>query len=194
LEEKMKRTVALVLAVALMLMIPVSASAAQLAGVTVADEVSIGGEPASLAGMGIRKKFIIKVYVASLYMAEIKLSQEDIINSDQAKALRMNFVYKKVSADSLQEAWKEGFQKNTPKSSENLKVRMDKFVGLFTEDALKGDEYLMTYQPGTGTKIVLKGKEVATIPGADFASALMGIWFGNFPADSGLKRTVLGGM
>ncbi len=190
----MKRTVALVLAVALMLMIPVSASAAQLAGVTVADEVNIGGKSASLAGMGIRKKLFIKVYVASLYMAETKLSQKDIINSDQAKALRMNFVYKKVGADSLQEAWKEGFQNNTRNASANLKVRMDQFVALFAEDALKGDEYLMTYQPGTGTKIILKGKEVATIPGADFASALMAIWFGDFPADKGLKKTVLRGM
>ena len=71
---------------------------------------------------------------------------------------------------------------------------MDQFVGMFKEDAVKGDSYLFTYAPGGGTTIILKGKEMGTIEGADFASALMAIWFGDKPADKGLKKSVLKGM
>jgi hypothetical protein len=144
--------------------------------------------------MGIRNKLVVKVYVAGLYMAEPALTAEKIVDLDQARAIRMHFLYKKVGADKLREAWIEGFEKNTPEASLDLKQRMDAFVGLFAKDAVKGDEYLFAYSPGTGTVVTLEGREVATIEGADFARALMAIWFGDHPADKGLKKNVLKGM
>jgi hypothetical protein len=168
--------------------------AAELAGVTVADSISIGGSDVPLAGMGIRKKFVIKVYVASLYMAGNPSDAGEIISTDTARALRMNFLYKEVGVDSLQGAWKDGFEGNTPEPSEDLKKRMDQFVNLFSSPAMKGDEYLISYEPGKGTTISLKGADGVTIPGADFASAVFAIWFGDKPADKGLKKKVLKGV
>jgi hypothetical protein len=176
------------------IMVAVPVFAGDMMGVTMEDTVTIGEHTASLAGMGIRHKFVIKVYVTGLYMAEPELSQEAIISSDQAKAVRMHFLYKRIGAQKLQETWREGFEKNTPDASEDLKERMDTFVSLFTEDAAKDDEYLFTYEPGAGTVIALKNREVGTIPGADFAQALLAIWFGDYPADKGLKKSVLKGL
>ena len=145
----------------------------------------------SLVGMGIRNKLVVKVYVAGLYMEEPSRTQEEIIGSDQAKAVLMHFLYKKVEGEKLRKAWVEGFEKNTPEANADLKSRMDRFVDLFSGDALKGDEYLFSYIPGKGTTVTLAGREAATIEGADFASALMGIWFGDHPADKGLKKSIL---
>ncbi|UCG37679.1 MAG: chalcone isomerase family protein [bacterium] len=190
----MKRNGVLVLVLVLaMFAAPPAAPAAEMGGVTVQDTISIGSSTARLAGLGFRKKFVIKVYMAGLYMAEPELSQGSIIASDQAKAVFMHFVYGKVEAAKLQEAWREGFEKNTPGAGADLRQRMDRFVGLFREDALRGDEYLLAYEPGVGTRIILKGQEVDTIPGADFASAMMAIWFGDYPADAGLKKNILAG-
>ena len=168
--------------------------AAELAGVTLSDSIKIGEKDSSLAGMGIRKKVIIKVYVAGLYMENPQLDPESIINSNQAKGMTMDFVYKKVEGEKLQSAWREGFDKNTPERSPDLEKKMDQFINMFTETAVKGDHYLITYEPGKGTTVKLKDKIKGTIPGEDFMRAVMAIWFGNIPADKGLKKSVLKGV
>ena len=169
-------------------------SAVEVAGVTLDEFMEIGGKQVQLAGKGIRKKVVIKVYVAGLYMEIPRLDQEIIINSDQAKGLSMDFVYKKVEGEKLQSAWREGFDNNTPERSPDLSSKMDQFVAMFTQDAVKGDHYLITYEPGAGTTVNIKGEVKGTIPGEEFMRAVMAIWFGDKPADKGLKKSVLKGM
>ena len=183
--------IAVVFLAATMAILPApSGHAAELAGVTMPDTRTIGGKTASLVGMGIRTKtFIgIKVYVAGLYMANPSTDADDITGSDQAKAMVMKFLYKKVEGEKLQNGWREGFDNNTPEASADLQKRMDRFVSLFTESALKGDEYVFAYEPGRGTTVTLKGNVRETIPGADFGQALMAIWFGDKLSDGGLKK------
>jgi hypothetical protein len=45
-----------------------SALAGELEGVSMPDDVSVEGHPLKLNGMGLRKKFIVNVYVAGLYV------------------------------------------------------------------------------------------------------------------------------
>ncbi|MBV8201615.1 MAG: chalcone isomerase family protein, partial [Acidobacteria bacterium] len=47
---------------------PPPAAAATLADVTLPDKVDAGGQPLVLDGLGLRKKFFIKVYVGGLYL------------------------------------------------------------------------------------------------------------------------------
>lgn len=164
--------------------------AGELAGVTLDDTMGIGDKTVTLAGMGIRvKTFLkVKVYLAGLYMENPSKNAGDIIGSDQAKAMVMSFLYKEVEGEKLQESWRAGFDANTPSAGPDLKKRMERFVSLFSASAIKGDTYIFSYEPGKGTTITLKGEDRATIPGADFASALMAIWFGDELGDGGLKK------
>jgi hypothetical protein len=139
----------------------------------------------------------IKVYAAGLYMEKPALKTDEIITSDQAKAMVMIFLYKEVEGEKLQEAWRDGFAANTPAAEPDLKSKMDNFVSLFVDSALKGQRYVFAYVPGIGTTVNLGTGVIATIPGADFASALMAIWFGDKPGDGGLKalkKSILEGM
>jgi hypothetical protein len=196
----MKRAALLTLALILVFTVtPLSLQAGELAGVTMDDTLRIGGDTVNLAGMGIRTKTFlkVKVYVAGLYMKSPSGDPSDIIGSDQAKAIVMNFLYKKVEGEKLQESWRDGFEANTPSAGPDLKKRMDQFVSLFSAAAMKGDKYIFAYEPGNGTTVSLKGDVKATIPGADFASALMAIWFGDKLGDGGLKtlkKSLLKGM
>jgi len=190
----MKKAAVSAIFVFLSVLIAIPVLAGEMSGVTMENTLTAGVSELALVGMGIRNKFVVKVYVAGLYMAEPALAPEKIVDLDQPKAIRMHFLYKKVGAEKLREAWIEGFEKNTPGASEDLKNRMEAFVELFTTDAEKGDEYLFAYTPATGTIVTLKGREAATIKGSDFASALMAIWFGDHPADKGLKKSVLKGL
>jgi hypothetical protein len=187
-------SLALLVSLGVLTTLPVHpAAAAEVAGVTLPDEMDIGGKTTPLVGIGLRKKMIIKVYAAALYMEGSTPDAARILGADEARGLLMHFIYKKVDTKSLKEAWEDGFKNNTPGASDDLKARMDEFVAMFDEDALKGEQILMVYQPGTGTTVTIKGQEKGPIPGADFASALFAIWFGDKPADKGLKKNVLAG-
>ncbi len=52
---------------------------------------------------------------------------------------------------------------------------------------------MVTYTPGTGTEVAVKGKLKGTIPGKDFMEALFSIWFGKNPPSGDLKKGMLGG-
>lgn len=196
----MKKTAVLTLALILAFtIVPHTLFAGELAGVTMDDSIQIGGKTVTLTGMGIRTKTFlkVKVYVAGLYMEKPSTSTVDIIGSDQARAMVMSFLYKKVEGEKLQAGWREGFEANTPSAGPDLKKRMDQFVSVFSTAAMKGDSYIFAYEPGKGTTITLKGEIKATIPGADFASALIAIWFGDKLGDGGLKslkKSMLKGM
>jgi hypothetical protein len=184
----MKKTSVLTMAVLIAITFAAPAlHAGELAGVTLDDTIRIGEKTLTLTGMGIRTKTFLKVKVAGLYMENPTLKADDIIGSDQARAMVMSFVYKEVEGEKLQEAWREGFAANTPSAGPELEKRMDQFVSLFSAPAVKGDRYVFSYEPGKGTNITLRDGVKATIPGADFASALMAIWFGDKLGDGGLK-------
>ena len=196
----MKKTAFLTLVMILAFtVVPGTLPAGELAGITLDDTLRIGEKTATLTGMGIRTKTFlkIKVYVAGLYLENPSNDPSAIIDTNQAKAITMNFLYKEVEGKKLQESWRDGFKANTPAAGPDLKKRMDKFVSLFSAAAMKGDSYIFAYEPGKGTTVTLKDSIKATIPGADFAGALMAIWFGDKLGDGGLKtlkKSLLKGM
>jgi len=164
--------------------------AAEVAGVTLPDSINISEKTCRLDAAGVRKKLFIKVYAAGLYLEKPADGLDEVINTDQTKAVLMHFVYRKVQADKLNSAWREGFAKNTPGAGTGLKKRMAAFIALFKDDAVKGDRILLSYLPGRGTTVTFNDRQLGTIAGHDFNRALMKVWFGESPADRGLKESV----
>ena len=172
-----------------------AAYSAELAGVTMPDTMEIGGKECKLVGMGIRKKFsIVKVYVFGLYLENPSTDPARIISSDEVKGMFIEGIGPTMSAKKIQSAWRKGFKDNTQDPSDDLAARMDKLVGIFTEEAKKGDTFSFTYVPGQGISTTIKEQEAGVIPGVDLMKALVAIWFGDKPADKGLKKSVLKGL
>ena len=171
-----------------------TASAAELAGISVADEITAANQQTLvLNGMGLREKLWVDVYVGSLYLPSKANTTEDVLAQDGAMRIQMDFVYKKVESIKLIKAWKEGFEKNqTPETLTGLLDRIEQFYGYFAEDAVKGDVYVLDYVPEQGTAVSKNGQLLGTIEGADFKNALIEIWLGKKPADKGLKKGMLG--
>ncbi len=179
--------------VAVLLLTPLPAlQAKELAGVTMPDKLAISGRESSLVGMGVRTIFFIKVYVGGLYMAEPARDERVVISSDQPKRLVLHFVHSKVEKDKLLTAWREGFEKNSGPHLAALKGRIDRFNSFFDSDVKSGEEAVITYLPSIGTEVVFRGASKGVIEGKDFMEALFKIWFGDKPADSGLKLGLLG--
>ena len=182
------------LLIALLCLFTASASAAELDGVFVDDEIqSSSGETLVLNGMGLREKFWVDVYVGSLYLTKPSQDVAEILSRPGPLRLQLDFVYKKVSSQQMVDTWREGFEKNQNEQTlAKLKDRIDQFYGYFSEHAVAKDRFVLDYAPDEGTRISKNGKILGTIEGEDFKNALLELWLGNHPADKKLKKGMLG--
>jgi hypothetical protein len=179
------------LVIAVVLAATTAAWGAELAGVSMPDSTQVADQDLVLNGMGLRKKSIVKVYVAGLYLAEKSSDAKAILDSDSARRLAMDFRYG-VSAEKLCGGWDDGLENNTSNASDELKA---KFATLceYMEDVEKGDTMVYTYVPGKGTEVSVKDAVKGEIAGKDFADALWACWIGPEPPSAGFKKGLLGG-
>jgi hypothetical protein len=168
----------------------------ELADVTMADTLQVGESTVTLTGMGIRTKTFlkVKVYVAGLYMENPSKDPQKIITEDETKRLFIQGIGPTMKAKAIKEALWAGFDANTPDRTEDLQKKMETVANYFTEPAQKGDTFGFTYEPGTGTTVTIKGEKMPAVPGKDLMEAVFAIWFGDQPADKGLKKSVLKGL
>lgn len=174
--------------------ITVDVRAKEIGGVDVkASIVTEKGVVLQLNGAGIRTKFIFDVYVGQLYLEKPRSATEDVLADTGQKMMVMHFVYDKVEKDKLVKGWDEGFSGNTaPAALERIAARVEEFNSFFG-DIKKGEEIVLDYMPGIGTRVVFAGEEKGIIPGKDFNDALLRIWLGDKPVTKKLKRKLLGG-
>ena len=165
--------------------------AGEVAGVKMADTVSVEGKSLKLNGMGLRKKVVFKVYVAGLYLETPSPAGEAVIASDQTKRMQLS-VLRSLKSKQVMEAIEEGFEKNSKAQMGALKERLGKF-GAMISDVVEGDQIVMTYVPGKGTIVSVKGADKGLIEGKDFADALFAVWLGNNPVQEDLKKALLHG-
>ncbi len=169
----------------------VEARAASLAGVTLPDSVQISDQELTLNGIGLRKKLFIKVYVAGLYLPALQAEPAAILDGDTPRHLVMSFLYG-VSAQQMCGAWDEGLEGNTPGASSEVEQQFETLCS-WMEDLEKKDEMVMSYVPGKGTMVEVKGTVKGTIEGKPFADALFACWLGPEPPSEGLQEGLLGG-
>lgn len=161
-------------------------------GVTLPGEVQVGGRTLVLNGVALRKKAVFKVYVAGLYLPARSSDAGQVLAADEPRHMVLQFL-RGVDKGKMCDAWNEALANNTPGASEELKQQ---FVQLCTwmEDIDKGEQFVFTYVPGTGTTVRVKGADKGTIAGKDFADALWKAWIGPKPGPGeGFKKDLLGG-
>jgi hypothetical protein len=169
-----------------------SAQSATLNEVTFPRRVTVEGENLILNGMALRKKFIIKVYVAGLYLPARTTNAEQILGADAPRRIVLQFIYH-PSAKQMCGAWNDALEDNTPNASTVLKQQFVTLCG-YMEDVKKGEQFVFTYLPGKGTTIEVRGKVKGTIAGKEFADALFKAWIGPKPGPGeDFKKKLLGG-
>jgi hypothetical protein len=187
--NKMKRLLVIVLVV--FMMSPV-AVAKQVGKVTLPDSLMAGQDELFLNGAGFRKKLFIKVYAAGLYLKEKQTDPQKIMDADTPMAIRMHFVHSEVSSKKLVDAWNEGFVNGTGGNIAPIQTEIDTFNAFFSQKAKKNDIYDIIYIPEQGVSVYIQGELKGTIKGLAFKKAAFSIWLGEKPADSKLKRKMLG--
>lgn len=178
----------------LLLTVTGGAQAANLAGVPLPDAIETADHQRLLLnGAGIRKKFFIKIYVGALYLPMKTDQSSSALSQPGSKQVLMHFLYDGVSQKKIVDAWSEGFHNNLDAQAYAAMLpRIERFNAMF-EEMKRGDEVTLTYLPGKGTEVKVKGNEKGWIEGEDFMRAMLNIWLGGVPADTGLKKGMLGG-
>ena len=181
----------LILAATFVLAATLPASAATLAGVTLDDHTAVNNQQLVLNGMGLRKKFIVKVYVGGLYLPAKQSSAATVIATDASRRMVFHFLYS-VSKSQMADAWEEGLEDNTPNASPEVKTAF-KTLQSWMEDIPKGNKLVVTYVPGIGTTVEVNGKNKGTLGGKATADAILNTWIGPDPAPGAdFKKAVLG--
>ena len=155
------------------------------------DTVTVAGENLQLNGYGLRKKFFFKIYLGSLYTREKAATTEQVLAMPGAKLIRMDFIYKKVEREKITQAFAEGFAKNSPQLIAN--PDLEEFLHLFNADFFAGDQVDLELA-ADGTVSVRQNSELlGNISSPSLAKAVLLIYLGETPADTGLKKGMLGG-
>lgn len=145
-----------------------------------------------LNGAGIRTKFIFDIYIGSLYLEKTQKSEEDVYAAHGEKRISMHFLYDEVSKEKLVDGWNDGFKNNlTSDELTKFKGSIEQFNSFFVS-VKKGDVINLNFIPTTGTEVIINKKSVGIVEGDMFFTALLKIWLGNEPADSDLKKAMLG--
>jgi hypothetical protein len=165
-------------------------SAGTLAGVTLPETVQAGSTSLQLNGMGLRTKFMVKVYVAGLYLPQKSSDANAILKADTPKRIVMHFV-RDVSKNQLTDGFAESFHNNTPEAEKALKSDIDRLFAALSP-VKDGEEITFNYLPEKGTSVVQAGTEKLTIAGSAFAEMLFSVWLGPKPPNPVLKKGLLG--
>jgi len=150
--------------------------AGTLAGVTLPDSVRVGSTTLVLNGVGLRKKFVVKVYVAGLYLEQKSSDSDGIMKADAPKQIVMHFLHG-ASKSQIADAFDESFNNNAPDAKKTLKADIDRLLGAL-EAVKEGDQMVFTYLPARGTTLAVNGKEKLTIAAPAFGPVLSSVWLG----------------
>ncbi len=164
-------------------------------GVPFDEAARLAGRDLQLNGTGLRSVFVIKGYVAGLYLPERAKNAAVILGMKGPKRLQIHPL-RDVGADKFIQALNDGIHRN--QTEVQVQKLSDRLVQL--EDAMRqigstrrGDTINFDYAPDAGTIITVNGvARGRPILGEDFYQAVLRIFIGDNPVDRDLKSGLLG--
>lgn len=189
------------LALIVMLALPLVAGAVteSKTGREYPDEMKVGegdaGYTLVATGVALREKTIMKVdvYVIASYVCSKAVLQGDkaaeLLALDGNKRLVMDLT-RGFSADKLKGAFSEVIEKNYDDMAA-FEADLNTFLAYFTKDAQEGDNLVFDYQPQVGLTTILNGETMGVITNFEFVKALWTVWFGEKPANDGMKERLV---
>ncbi len=174
---------------------PALAGAATLEGQPFDNSIRLAQHDLQLNGLGLRAVFIIKGYVAGLYLHKKAGTAQEVTALGGPKRLQLRMLHN-AGPDDFNQALVAGIRKN---ASETELARLEERIGQLERtiqgigQTVKGDIINFDYVPGVGTTVAVNGASKGqAISGADFYNAVLGIFVGEHPVDTRLKKGLLG--
>ena len=171
------------------------AGAKERDGVEFAENVLVEGKTLVLNGRpGLRKRPVlfvpVKIYVIGLYVEHRSTDARAILTADRIK--RVDLVMRRdLTGAEIGSGIADAINDANPTRKETLEAKIKSFQKLFPNVAA-GERVSLTYVPGKGTTVAVRGADKDVIGGDDFAEALFSVWLGARPIQEDLKKDLLG--
>jgi hypothetical protein len=153
-------------------------------------EIKVNNKTLIINGGGLREKYLIDLYVATLYLPKKTTDANKIINADEEQAVYIRLVSNSVTRDRFKENVELSFSKAT--HGKWSKQDLAKFLSFFKEEFKKGDKIYIEYVPGKGLSVEQNGVLLGVIESIEFKKAMFSTWIGGNPAQESLKQALLG--
>jgi hypothetical protein len=173
----------------------VGAQAAELEGLRFDDQTQLANQNLKLNGLGLRSVFIIRAYVAGLYLTEKSSSAQDILQNPGPKRLQLRPLMELSSGD-IKKALIDGVRKNVGEAQwptfQERAAALARTIDTIGSSR-PGEVIALDYLPGKGLLLSINDSPKGPpVPGADFYAAVLEIFIGNNPVDGRLKKGLLG--
>jgi hypothetical protein len=155
------------------------AGAAVAASAQMPRSVQVEGRPLTLQSAGVERRLFSDVFAWGLYLEHAAQSARNALSTGGARQLRFHLrrgVSSRQLADGVRDSLGDAASMRSPAMRSGLE-RLCAALG----DVRRGDELVITYRPGEGTRIAGQVREAALIPGKDFADALFEAWLKENP-------------
>jgi hypothetical protein len=172
---------------------PAWSAGMEVAGVHVPEQLSEGGHALVLNGAGLRTRFVVKVYVAALYVKQKTSDAAALINNTEPRRMRLQLL-RDVDSKSLDGALQDGLRDNTSAQElAALREPAQRLSSLMAEigTAREGDVIDLDFD-ARGVAVASNGKLRGRIDSPEFTRALLRVWLGDSPAQASLKKALLG--
>lgn len=145
--------------------------------------VQDGDETWALRGAGLYKyKGLVKVFTAALYETDDK--------PEEARRLLLTYS-RKLDRDTFVKQSRRVL--NDFYTAEQQKAFLDELAQIDAayQDVKPGDQYLLEYQKGKGTRLLLNGTKILAIEDDQFGPFYFTIWLGEKPMSTSLRNSLL---
>jgi len=152
-------------------------------------KVAIDEQSLNYVGDGVRKKFMMPLYDIALYTLDGTV-QDEIVSSDEHKAIRIIVTSKLLSMALFTEAVLDGYKKyeNYPE----VKDVVRDYLADFDMELVEGDVYTVYHDPERGLVTYHNEEVLNVIDNSNFSEGMFNIWLGERPVNRRLKSDLLG--
>jgi len=184
-------------AAALMGLVAAAALAQPIAieGVKFEPGATVGDQTLVLNGAGLRTRAFFKVYAAGLYVPQKSGDAATLLAQTGARRISIGML-RDVDGATFASSLLDGLKSNhSEEQLAVLKTQIEQLQATLKSvgEAKKGDAIQLDWIPDMGTRVVVNGQPRGEpIASAAFFSALLRVWLGDKPADTSLKKALLG--
>ncbi|HLS55786.1 MAG TPA: chalcone isomerase family protein [Zeimonas sp.] len=170
------------------------AHAAEVEGIGVDDAVELDGARLQLNGAGMRTVYIVKAYVAALYVPRRSPSPEELLAQKGPRRLSLTMLAD-LSAEWFTQRFVTAIRDNHREAElAKLAPHVERLIDtmLTLGQTRKGERIDIDFVSGA-TRVSVDGHALGpAIPGEELFNAILRIFVGEHPIDDDLKQAMLG--
>ena len=156
---------------------------ATAAGLSLPSSLQVGGQALQPVSCGVRDTLWVEHYVVALYLPHRTGVLDGLRNPATAKALYVRILDDDHLPDEIPREWRDPMARYLDAQSIR---RVQSAYG----ELRRGDTLTVTYEQGSGVRLIVNGREQAAASGHGMIEAVLRTWADGEPLREKLDRTV----